>query len=427
MSKNFSFGLRGKLVVIVVTGIVIGFTIIGVFRLNQAKQKIILEMNRSGNERVTLIAEAFSNLIIGYDYSNMESLSERIAKQDDVLQIDVRNKAGKIMVSRISDDYTPSSSKDLLFKSVIQFGGEPAGSVELKISLKRLETTIHETYTNIILEQVFFAIFLSILIFVVTSRVIVKPIGHFRDLMNTILNNPSESSHQKLVIKNKDEIGDLALIFNSMNNQVHEYQQRLKDKYNLADSALVATNEQLKIRTADLEKALRLVEQLAITDSLTNLPNRRHFDDYLATTFSRAVRFKEPLCMILLDIDHFKQINDTHGHAAGDYVLKELGKLFKSRIRETDVCARLGGDEFAILLYRAKIDDAMNWSQLLLRIIREHAFTEAGITLTVTLSIGIAQITADNHSIEALYNATDNALYEAKRRGRNQAVIYPFE
>ena len=131
--------------------------------------------------------------------------------------------------------------------------------------------------------------------------------------------------------------------------------------------------------------------------------------------------------MILLDVDHFKRVNDSMGHAAGDCVLQELGKLIRSRTRETDTAARLGGDEFALLLYHTNKTEAMKLADDLLTLIREHPFVCNGNNIPVTLSIGIAHLEAELNDIEALYAAADHALYEAKHRGRNQLVVHPFQ
>lgn len=423
--KKYTFGLRAKLIFIVVTALVAGFSMMGTFRVYQANQSIVQDIERSGQERIALLAESLSNLIVGYDYSNMESLADRIVRQQDVQQIAVRNQDGKIMVTRDSANYNPNA-KTLVFKSPVLFSGKPIGSAELKISLERLDAILAATYRNIVVILFLFAVFISGIIYTAISRAILIPIARFRDLMTNILDDPGGGIQLRLEMNSRDEIGELAAIFNSMNDKVHEYQQRLKEKYILADSALMATNEQLKARTAELEKTLALVEQLATTDSLTGLRNRRYFDDYLATTFLRAVRFKEPLCMILLDVDHFKQINDQHGHAVGDAVLQGLGKLIMERTRETDACARFGGDEFALLLYRTGDTEALALAQALLRKVHEHAFMAGEARLPVTLSLGVARLSPEIHSVEALYGAADQALYEAKRRGRNRAVVYPF-
>lgn len=421
MAKSRYFGLRAKLVALVVTGIVVAFSIIGGFRIYQEKQRITAEIQRSGQERADLISEAVANLVIGYDYSNLESLAERIIKQQDVQRIVIRNRQGRAMVTRNSA--TLEAADGLALAAVVTFSGESIGKVELLLSLQRLKQEIDAMIRSILLEQLFFGFFLGLLIYLGTSQVIVRPISHFRTLMHSIISSPGGESPKKLDISSRDEIGELARIFNDMNQKVYEIQQRLRDKINLADSELIAANAQLIARSAEVT----LVEKIAITDSLTLLHNRRHFDACLAAAFSRTQRYQEPLCLILLDVDHFKHVNDSLGHAAGDCVLQELGKLLKSRTRETDTAARLGGDEFALLLYHTNKTEAMKLADDLLALTREHQSVCNGSNIPVTLSIGIAHLEAELNDIEALYAAADHALYEAKRRGRNQLVVHPFQ
>lgn len=426
MRKRFSFGLRAKLIITVITGVVFCVAIIGAYSIYHVRQGLMAEIQRSGEERATLIAEAFTNLVVGYDYGNMESLAERIVTQQDIKRVTVRNRNGKIMVAREGKG-TQMDDPDLLFNVPIRFSAETIGSVELLISLERLRKATDDAYLNIVVALIFFATFLSLLMYQTTSRVIINPIGRIRDLMHNILNDPSDRAPRTLKITSQDALGELASIFNRMNAKVHEYQQRLLEQYNRADSELVSTNVQLTARTLELEKAISLVEQLAATDSLTQLPNRRHFDEVISTAFSRALRFNEPLSLILLDIDYFKKINDQYGHAAGDYVLQHLARQIQARTRETDVCSRLGGDEFAILLYHTEIGESLVMAADLVGLIRQCGFSYADKEIPVTLSVGVAQFGADTHSICKLYEAADQALYEAKRRGRNQAVAFPFQ
>ena len=431
MPSYFNSGLRLKLVLLVIVGVVTAFTIIGAFRVYAEKQRITEDMKRTGQERAAMVAEAVTNLLIGYDYTNMESLAERIVQQQDVQHIIIRNKEDKVMVSR--NKASLPDQANLSFTAPVVFNGDLVGKVDLQVSLARMEAEIAKTYRDIVAEQVFFGLFIGLIIYLGTSRVIVRPISLISQHMKDIMNSREVSSAKVLELSNKDEIGDLARIFNSLNHKIFDAQQRLRDKIDLAGTALMKTNEQLQqrtqeleSRTQDLEKALALVEKLAVTDSLTDLRNRRYFDDNLAAAFARSQRFNEPLSLILLDVDNFKHINDSYGHAAGDIVLQTLARTFKSRTRETDILARLGGDEFAFLLYRTGAAEARSFAEKLLALAQEHRFTFHNQEIRVGLSIGVACTQADIHSIEALYGAADEALYEAKRQGRNRTVAYPY-
>jgi diguanylate cyclase (GGDEF)-like protein len=425
-------GLRIKLVLLVVAGIVSAFTVIGAFRVHVEKQQVIDEMRRSGQERVEMIAEAVTNLLVGYDYSNMESLTERIVQQQDVQHVIIRNSDGKVMVSRNKPGLPDLAT--LSFAAPVLFSGEKIGSVDLQLSLARMEAEINRTYRDVIVEQIFFGFFLGLLIYFAASSVIVKPIARISAHMKSIISSKDGAMLEELQMASHDEIGDLARIFNSLNRKVFDAQLRLREKIDLAGSALMKTNEQLQQRSQeleqrslDLEKALSLVEKLAVTDSLTDLRNRRYFDDNLAAAFARAQRFNEPLCLILLDVDFFKRVNDTYGHAAGDTVLQTLARLFRSRTRETDISARLGGDEFSFLLYRTNREEGMLFAESLLKLAQDMDFTFHDQLVKIGLSIGLACNWNDIPSIEALYGAADEALYEAKRRGRNQVIAYPFD
>lgn len=432
MSTYIKSGLRLKLVAMVVIGIVTAFTIFGIFQVQTQKQRIADEMRRAGQERVSMISEAVANLLVGYDYSNMESLAERIVQQQDVQHLIIRNREDKVMVARNKPSLPDQTT--LSFSAPVQFSGETIGKVDLQLSLARLETEINRIYLDVFLQQIFFGLFLGLLIYFAASQVIVKPITRISEHMKHILGSKFDTLPEELPLPSRDEIGDLTHIFNNLSRTVYEAQQRLREKIDLAGTALMKTNEQLQHRSQeleqrsqDLEKALNLVEKLAVTDSLTDLRNRRYFDDNLATSFARALRFNEPLALLLIDIDYFKKINDTYGHAAGDTILQTLSGIFKSRTRETDISARLGGDEFAFLLYRTNREIGMTFAEELLARTHELEFTFLGQSVKIGLSIGVACNWDDIHSIEALYGAADEALYEAKRRGRNQVVAYPFD
>lgn len=180
---------------------------------------------------------------------------------------------------------------------------------------------------------------------------------------------------------------------------------------------------EVRDKNAQLEKSLKMVEEVAATDPLTGLYNRRHFNRVLEQLFSEAEPMDSDLSCVMIDLDGFKQLNDTHGHAIGDQLLTVAGKVIAANMRRMDVAARYGGDEFVLLLPHASADDALNVAQR----IREEFRQGSAIVLRrnegVTMSLGIAS-KAGNAPVqcEQLIVLADHALYRAKAEGRNRAV-----
>jgi diguanylate cyclase (GGDEF)-like protein len=422
-------GLRGKLILFVVIGIVVASTAIGLVRVLQEKQKITGLIEDSGRERALMLSLAVSNLIVGYDYGNMESIVDKLIEQPDVLSVAIHNTEGKAMAQRAK-----RTQPGLSFNTPVRFGADIIGDVELTVSLEKLNLALAQTYKSIALEQLFFGLVLGLLVYFATSRAVVTPITRVSEMIGNIISSQNPSTADVLLIDSSDEIGHLATMFNRMNQTISDYHGRLHQKIDLANSALVQTNEELhkrsvelERRTQSLEKALEMVEKLATTDALTGLANRRSFDDVFEQSFARAQRHNDHLTLVLIDVDRFKHINDTYGHGAGDTALKAICTILNNRLRKSDFAARLGGDEFAVVFDRTDAQAGLHFVRDLLEGVAAHEFMLNGTAIHVTLSIGVAQRQDASASPEALYYAADKALYSAKENGRNQYAVYAAE
>lgn len=181
----------------------------------------------------------------------------------------------------------------------------------------------------------------------------------------------------------------------------------------------------LRAQEEELRLAMAKLTDLARTDSLTGLGNRRAFDEAIAREVDRARRYGNRLSLISIDLDHFKSINDTHGHATGDAVLAGVASFLRMGIRTTDLAARVGGEELALLLPETSLRDARDVASRLRATIAEHAFMSAsGAPLRVTASFGVASADQlDRVTIEALVAAADEAVYAAKHAGRDRVCI----
>lgn len=174
-------------------------------------------------------------------------------------------------------------------------------------------------------------------------------------------------------------------------------------------------------RAISQNEALQLeLARLAQTDSLTELANRRHFIELAEKELSRTLRYGGALSLLMIDVDHFKKINDTHGHACGDQVLQQLSELFRLELRNIDIVGRLGGEEFSVVLAQTDRAQALEVAERLRQTIAEYGVgLSDGATLHFTISIGVANLSGADVRIDGLLSQADRALYEAKRDGRN--------
>lgn len=166
------------------------------------------------------------------------------------------------------------------------------------------------------------------------------------------------------------------------------------------------------------------IERLAITDGLTGLFNHRYFQERLAQEFNRLQRFSEPISLLLIDIDHFKKINDTYGHPVGDLVLKGVSENIKKTMRNIDIPARYGGEEFAVILLGTDTKGALNMAERLRKTVMNTSFSADNAMFHVTVSIGISTYPEAGEKKEEFIERADKALYHAKRSGRNQSVLW---
>jgi diguanylate cyclase (GGDEF)-like protein len=173
------------------------------------------------------------------------------------------------------------------------------------------------------------------------------------------------------------------------------------------------------------ENDIASLRKLAETDPLTNLLNRRAFMDAAADAMRYYQRYGRAIATLVVDIDHFKRVNDVHGHAAGDAVIRRIGELIAQTLRETDKVARFGGEEFVVLLREVSEHDAHELAERIRLVIAESRIPFDGKELGVTVSIGCAAITAHDRDIEELIERADRALYAAKGAGRNCIRLAP--
>lgn len=181
----------------------------------------------------------------------------------------------------------------------------------------------------------------------------------------------------------------------------------------------VREETKLRAMTASLSARSQTLEQAALTDGLTGMQNRRYFDDALREYLVEFRRIDKPVGLMILDLDHFKHINDTHGHDTGDDVLRAVAACLRDMTRYHDVVARLGGEEFAIVAPNMDIDMMAKFAERIRKAVSRLAVVNGNVRLTVTTSVGLA-VWDRRESAEDFYRRADRMLYKAKRTGRNR-------
>ena len=243
---------------------------------------------------------------------------------------------------------------------------------------------------------------------------------------------------ERIEHNSKDELDDLIRAFNAMSDKLLES----RSEQRLTQEELRAAKQELEVRVAErtreLEesnrslrheveersKAQKALAEAARTDSLTGLLNRRAMTEQMEFQVGRVFRHKKPFCLVLCDLDHFKTVNDRHGHAEGDRVLVEVARLLRSSVRQEDLVARWGGEEFLLLLPDTDIQGGRILAEKIRERLHELRFACNGEPFQVTMSIGLT-VYAGTRGPDQCLVAADKALYAAKELGRNSVVVEP--
>lgn len=237
----------------------------------------------------------------------------------------------------------------------------------------------------------------SLGVFVLVSLLMISEHGHLNDRLARIV-----------ALFSRAEQGDFSQAYDDAADQRPDAVARVGSAYN-----------RVRAQLADM----------VLTDPLTGCLNRRGFDQSLAREVARAIRSGSELSLLALDIDHFKAVNDTHGHLAGDVVLREVGALLRRMAREGDIVARTGGEEYSIILPDTSAGGAHHLASRVCDEMRAHRFGDGSVRVGLTVSMGVAAV--DRRDIrnsaqitDALKGRADEALYEAKRSGRDRAIVW---
>jgi diguanylate cyclase (GGDEF)-like protein len=255
-------------------------------------------------------------------------------------------------------------------------------------------------------------------------QLVVRPV---QDLSRAAERLGSGELEQRVAVRSqRDELGTLARVFNATAKQLYEYTHELESKVQERSQEVYQKNAELTQTNQRLTEAYKRLEEVATTDGLTGLANKSHLLSRLDFEVLRAHRGGHQLSLMMMDVDHFKHYNDTHGHLPGDRLLAQLAELLRANLRSIDIIGRFGGEEFCVVLLDTGKRAAYRAAEKIRRAIERHRFEgdEQQPGGTLTISIGVAELEADPQTgPDRLIERADQALYKSKAGGRNRVEV----
>ena len=421
--RNIGLEIKIILSVIFFTLLVVG---IERYELSENMLKQFVASKKAKNELLveTILPIVSLNISLGLEGADKEYLNLIIVQNPDIEYLRITNENNETVFKYPF----PQRSTNVKMKNyndvniwnkpiVDRITNKRIGDIYIEFSNRDYEDIVRKNRNTTFEIFLFTVVMLAIFIYFLK-----KEFKHLRVLAEDVLAYDPKINSLKLQRSSKlDEVGVIHNAIITMVERIHSH-TRLLDELN---SSL---EEKVRIRTKELTEANQKLEKLAIIDPLTNISNRRDFERHFQEMYSIAVRDKKRITIIMSDIDHFKNINDTYGHIIGDEVLKKVAMVLRSSLkRSTDIVARYGGEEFIILLYDTDEAGAKNLCESIQRKLKEKTnYLLNGFEIsTYTMSFGISTFMAsEDIETDFLIGCADKALYEAKESGRNKVVIY---
>lgn len=388
-------------------------------------QHITQQFISSKKDKNTLLLNTIApvlglNLSLGLNDANKEYLDQIIEQNSDIEALTltmlngqniyryVKHSNKKSVKDCCEIDSSHTSILDPVTGEILATVYAHFDDYEYKMMLKNNQNTTYKVVIITLVLLVLFLIFLK------------REFRFLEELTRNVLQYDPVLNNFPLQKSNKiDEVGIIHNAFISMVEKIHSHSK-------LLDSINQSLERKVQERTQELEQVNKQLKELTLTDPLTQLANRRSFETYFNEVYQLAQRNCIEISVIMCDIDHFKQINDTHGHTAGDMVLKEFAKIMKKSLnRGSDFIARYGGEEFIIILYDANSNDAKELCIKIQNNIKDSQNFESqwGKIGVITMSFGIASIIPkEQDRCENLIASADIALYKAKNEGRDRIV-----
>jgi len=419
----FSFGIRQKMLIILITVLIVSISVIGWFTLQKQEKDIYDATHQRGEEVVKHASHSIALYVVSYDYHSIQILLDEIITSPDIVRASVKSRKGNIMAEAGPPEYYGENRP--VFSRDIMFDEKNVGKLTVELDTKDIVRRVEESRSDLMKRELALIIVVAIGEFIGLSFFIARPVSIISSSLEKSVDKNGRIK-QEIPIQSKDEFGVLAKQFNIMREQLNTAHAKLHSRIEAADARLIDTNKALLEQSEQLQQMNEQLTLLSITDALTGLSNRRHFEEVVQVELKASERHGDPVSLLILDIDFFKKINDDYGHAAGDIALRNLAKILTENVRSIDIPCRIGGEEFAVACRKTGIKEAKLLAEKLRHAIENQTIDVGTAQISLTTSIGVDTIAdpARGYSFDSHFQCADAALYYSKDNGRNKVTHF---
>ncbi len=388
-----------------------------VIEYNYTKSNIQSELNRIAHIFEPALQTAMWNL----SQDQVESIAKGMREMPLVYGVNIVDANNNTLFHSVQEGMDQDTQSTLMY-SFSLFQTMDSSKIYLaKVTLYSSERAIFERlkvgFAMLFLNAMIKSVALILLFYIAFRKHLERPLYELMQQISNLKENQNGIQTIDVDFQKVNEFTMLQSKFNELLHYIH-FQEDLRSK--TAEEQNRKLEHLVKERTNELEIANQKLQRLASTDALTQIANRSKIDEELTQAMHQNKRYNRNFSVVMIDIDHFKNVNDTYGHQVGDSVLKTIASLIKKRVRAVDVVGRWGGEEFMILYHEADLQTAAELAENIRKTVDLHHFETIN---HITISLGVAQY-KPNSSIEDVVQEADTALYRSKEEGRNRVSVF---
>ena len=429
-------GLRLKLGLYVVGFVFVVLVLVGLAQVRAERQIYLEEMENRGLALLRSFAVPCAIAMANNDITTLDNYVVQFAETAfslDLEYIAALDYDGKVVAHTSPGEYGkvyagefssaalqsetpvtqlgPGDTEPILRVAVPVVSGLRWGTLEAGFSLDTVERTIARNRNRTLITSVAISLGVAVIVYFVLSLLAIRPVINMQGMARRFGGGDLDA---RVALTSADEMGELASQLNGMAQQIQDYTHSLENLVQERTRELADAN-------ARLIEANRQLDRLAKTDPLTGLYNRRYFMEQLEFEIRRGARSRRQFTLVILDVDHFKNYNDTNGHTAGDQLLQRLATLLELNLRSIDLVVRYGGEEFVVLMLDTAPEEGLATARKLQQVVSAESFPFEGSQPNgeLTISVGVAFYPRDSRDALSLIECADRALYFAKDSGRN--------